>query len=105
VLSTKESCFFLKIGKEYAKATDKEINNIKLFLGFEGIEDVKTNVLSEIKLGSTYLLETGPLKGFNCEVCKFSGKHKVVVQVNSLNQNITATLPTYYLNPLSLVNS
>lgn len=105
VLSTKESCFFLKIGKEYAKATETEINNIKLFLGIEGIENIRTDEISKIKLGSTYILEDGPLRGFNCEVCNFSGKHKVIVKVNSLNQNITATMPAHYINPLRLAHS
>ncbi len=97
VLSTKEACFFLRIGKEYAKATEKEINNIKLFLGMDGIKDVERDIISNIKIGNTYTLKTGPLKGFTCEVCNFSGKHRIIVKVNSLNQNIKATLPAHYL--------
>lgn len=103
VLSVKESCFFLKTGKEYAKATEAEINNIKIFLGTEGVEDFKIDNLNNIRLGKTYVLENGPLKGFNCEICNFSGKHKVIVKVNSLNKNITATLPIHYINPISIV--
>ena len=48
------------------------------------------------KVGEVKKITFGPLSGLECEVLKIGNVNKIIVQIDSLNQNITATVPSYY---------
>lgn len=98
ILNMKESCFFLKTGSEIAIVRQYEIDIIKQFLNLEGI----TNINSiEVEVGKPYKVNYGPLKNLECEVYRVnSNSNKVKIRIASINQDITATIPNYYLQPI-----
>lgn len=100
-LSVDGACAYIKFGREYARVSNEEIMKIKLFLRSEDISDVKSNSKS-IEIGEIKMIEHGPLSGLECEIIKVNNENKIVVRIESIQQNITATLPKYYLSELSL---
>ncbi len=100
-LSIEGACNYVRFGREYAVACEDEINRIKTLLAIEGLESVMT---SDVKLtiGEKYKINYGVLNGLDCEIVRIDTKDKVVVSVDSLQKNIIATLPKYYLSDLSL---
>lgn len=99
IMQIKESCFFLKIGLEYAYVTEKEIETIKSLLSIDGINEITNSNRLPI-VGNEYKINYGPLSDLECEVFKTNGKSKVVVRINSLAHNIIATIPNHYLSEL-----
>ncbi len=96
VLTVKESCFFLKQGNDYAKAQDREIKNIKILLGSDHVDNIKTE--NRFKVSDTCIIDFGPLQGLSCEVIKISKESQVRVLIHSIRQSIIATIPTSYLS-------
>ncbi|MDC3388138.1 UpxY family transcription antiterminator [Flavobacteriaceae bacterium] len=92
--SVNGSCTFLKIGKEYVK--EKEIKNLKLLIEDVNINDIKTNK-NTIKIGDIKKITSGPLIGLKCRVIKTGNKNKIIVKIDSLQQEIIATIPPNYL--------
>ena len=52
-LSVNGACAYIRFGKEYARVTEKGINQIKLLSGGKNISDIETNMelpkISEVK--------------------------------------------------------
>jgi len=93
-LSVNGACAYIRFGKEYARVTNKEINKIKLLIGDENITDIETNAqLPEV--GETKKITYGPLSGLDCEIVKVDNHEKIIVRIDSLQQNIVATIPSY----------
>lgn len=96
-LSVNGACAYIRFGKEYARVTEKEINQIKLLIGDKNISDIETNV--EIpKIGEVKKITYGPLNGLDCEIIKADNHNKIIVRIDSLQQNIMATIPSYVLS-------
>nr|BFF38257.1 UpxY family transcription antiterminator [Tenacibaculum mesophilum] len=91
-LSVNGACAYIRFGKEYARVTEKEINQIKLLIGDENISDIETNV-ELLKIGEVKKITYGPLSGLDCEIIKTDNHNKIIVRINSLQQNIVATVP------------
>ena len=100
-LSVQGACAYIRFGKEYAKATDAEINKIKLLVGAKDILDIETNIQLP-KTGDIKKISYGPLSGLECEVLKANNANKIIVRIDSLHQNITATIPSYYFQETML---
>lgn len=100
-LSVDGACAYIRFGKEYASATEKEINQIKLLVEDNDISDIEID--SKIpKVGDIKQISYGPLDGLECKVLKVGNKNKIIVRINSLQQNIIASIPSYYLEqPIS----
>ncbi|MEM6686119.1 MAG: UpxY family transcription antiterminator [Bacteroidota bacterium] len=95
-LSVYGACAYIRFGKDYARVTEKEINQIKLLTGDTDIIDFE--VTSQLpKVGETKRIIYGPLRGLNCEIVKADNLNKITVRLDSLRQNITVTTPSYYL--------
>ncbi len=94
-LSVDGVCCYIKFGKDYAKVRDYEIENIKSFLNID-LNDVEVSNVPLI--GSSVKVEYGPLAGLDCEVLQVKNKSKVIVEIKSINTNITATIPSCYLS-------
>lgn len=99
VLSIDGACCYIRFGNEYAIATEDEIKKIKYLLNIEGIDQVKTSGLKPT-LGKKYKITHGILNGLECHVCKLDNKDQIIVRIDSIQQNITATLPQYALSEL-----
>lgn len=93
-LSVDGSYAYIRFGKTYAKVSEKEINHIKLLADDTNISDIeiKANVP---KIGDIKKITYGPLNGLECEVIKTGNYKKIIVRIDSLQQNITATIPLY----------
>ncbi|QHI35463.1 Transcription antitermination protein RfaH [Kordia antarctica] len=93
-LSLNGVCSFIRFRNEYARVTTKEIEQIKLLVGDVNITDIETNIkLPEI--GEIKKINYGPLNGLNCEIIKVDNHNKIIVRIDSLRQNIIATIPSY----------
>jgi transcriptional antiterminator RfaH len=95
-LSVNGACMYIRFGMEYAKVSEEEINKIKFLIGKEYITNIETNVMLP-KIGDLMEITHGPLCGLNCKVVKVNNEHKIIVHIESLQQNITATIPANYL--------
>ncbi|MGY0408055.1 MAG: UpxY family transcription antiterminator [Polaribacter sp.] len=96
-LSVNGACSYIRFGKEYARVKEKEIIQIKLLTTDKEITDLKIDSqLPKVKAGEIKKITFGSLSGLECEVLKVGNVNKVIVQIDSLNQNITATIPSYY---------
>lgn len=95
-LSVEGACAYISFGNEYAKVKEKEINQIKYLVGSKDITDIEqTNTLPQV--GTIKKISYGPLNGMECEVIKVNNANKIVVRIQSLQQNITATLPPNFI--------
>ncbi|QHI36908.1 Transcription antitermination protein RfaH [Kordia antarctica] len=97
VLDVNGVCAYIRFGKEYAKVSENEITKIKLLVGAEGITDIEvTHKLP--KVGDIQKILYGPLTGLECEIIRVDNTKKIVVRIESLHQNITATIPPCLLS-------
>ncbi|MEW7293163.1 UpxY family transcription antiterminator [Aquimarina sp. 2304DJ70-9] len=98
--SIEGACTFVRCGGEYALAQDDEIQKIKLFLGSKDVTNVsKSN--DTLEVGEVMMIQYGSLAGLECEVLKVNNESKIVVRLNSINQSITATIPSQFLSKIS----
>lgn len=95
-LSIQGACAYVRFGKEYPRVTEKEIAQIKLLIGDKHVSDLITT--SQLpKSGETKTISNGPLCGLDCEILRADSHEKIVVRIDSLKQNIVATVPSYIL--------
>ena len=94
-LSVNGACNYIRFGSEYARVTEKEISHIKLLIGDNDATNIEMNTQLP-KVGEVKKITFGPLSGLECEVLKIGNVNKIIVQIDSLNQNITAIVPSYY---------
>lgn len=89
---------FVKFGGKHASVSAAEINNIKILLegNYNNIE--VGNALP--KIGELKIITQGLFAGLECEVVKAKDANKIVVRVDSIHMNITAELPSKYLEIL-----
>ncbi len=90
-------CDYIHFGREYAKVTDDEISKIRLFLSINELSDIETSS-ERPKVGKKYTITHGPLCGVECEVSMVNNKDRIVVRIDSIRQNISATIPANYLS-------
>ncbi len=95
-------CSYIRFDCEYAKVRDIEINKIKLLTECMDITDLEVNAKLPT-VGEVIRISHGPLNGLECEVLKVNNQNKILVQIDSIHQNITATIPKFYLSGFSKV--
>lgn len=85
---------YLKFGGEYAAVTDKEMMQIRLILGLDDVQ-----VSRELpSVGEMKKITYGILKDLTCEILEVGNERKILVRIDSIHQNICATLPSYMLS-------
>lgn len=100
-LTVNGACTYIRFGKEYARVTDSEITKIKLLVGDKHITDIE--MITQLpKVGEIKKIDNGPLIGLECEILKVGNVNKIIVQINSLQQNITACIPSYYFEEFDI---
>ncbi len=95
-LAIKSVYKFLQFDGKYAIVNEREILFIKQFLNLEGVENI-TTTQSLPKVGDSIMINYGFLKGLSCTVIKSKNVNRIFVKLDSLNQNITATIPARHL--------
>lgn len=90
------ACTFIKFANEYALAKEEEINSIKLLISTDGLTNINSSE-NLPSLGEFMKISEGPLEGLQCEVLRVDNAYKILVSINSLKQNIVATVPVAFL--------
>lgn len=96
-LSVNGACNYIRFGNECALTTEKEIRQIKFLVGQSDISDIEINTQLP-KIGETKKITYGLLNGLYCEIDKVNNHNKIIVRIDSLQQNIVATIPSYFLD-------
>ncbi len=103
-LSTDGVIKYVKFGSDYALVRTNEIFQIKQLLNLEGAANIKVeNYLPE--RGQKMKICYGPLNGLDCEVVDVNNKFKIVVRIESIQNYITAHLPSLYLEPKAFMEN
>ncbi len=95
-LSINGACTFIKFRNEYARVREEEILNVKLCLGSDEISDLEISNQS-FRVGDVKKINYGSLSGLECEILKVNNTNKIIVRIDSLQQNIIATIPSYHM--------
>lgn len=90
---------FLKNGNQYSKLTNSEYNHLKLLVNAKDIENIQLLTTSP-REGENRKISFGPLQGLEGQVIKSDNKHKIILRIDSMKQNILATVPLHYLMEL-----
>lgn len=101
-LSVEGVCCYIRFGKEYARVTEKEIEKMKFLVEDKNLQGV-TIEKGLPKVGDLKKIIFGPLNDLECEILKVNNTNKIIVRIESLQQNFTATLPADYLCDISQV--
>lgn len=88
---------YIRFGSEYATVSENEITQLKLFMGEGDLTDVTINS-SALKIGDKRIIKRGALSGLECEIVKVDNLNKIIVRIESLQQNVSATIPSYLLS-------
>ena len=83
---------FVRFGNEYAIVSEEEIEQIKALISLNNLEKVELNNVYS-KIGEKVKIKYGPFSGKECVVLRKGNKNKIIVKINSLNQDIVATVP------------
>ncbi|GAA3624985.1 UpxY family transcription antiterminator [Flavivirga jejuensis] len=94
-LSINGACAYISFGNDYARVTEKEITQIKFLIGDKDITDIRMNIELP-KVGEIKKIIYGPLSGLECEVIKTGNVKKIIVRIESLQQNIVAMIPLHF---------
>jgi len=90
---------YIKFSTEHARVTENEIDQIKFLVGSNNVTDLKVN--SHLpKKGDIKKIVYGSFSGLECEVIEVENVNKVIVQLELFNNNITATIPSFYFEGL-----
>lgn len=100
VTSIDGACTFIKCGSVYATIRDSEIQKIKFLLSTDDIINVEKTT-DRLEEGEIALIQCGAFTGLECEILNINNNNKIIVRMDSINQNIIATLPSHYLSKLS----
>ncbi|GAA0710930.1 UpxY family transcription antiterminator [Aquimarina litoralis] len=98
-MSVEGACSFITCGKEYSLATDQEIEQIKFLINSKDVQNIQTDN-RRLLVGEMRMIEKGSLSGLECEIININNENKIIVRLSSINQSITATLPSYYLSKI-----
>lgn len=94
-LSVNGACKYICFGGEYARLTEREIQKIKLLVNDKNITEIKPSVALP-RIGEIKKILKGPLCDFECEILRVNNMNKIVVRLESLQQNFIATVPSDY---------
>ena len=97
VLSLKGVFRCIRFRNEYAQVKDEEIQNIKLLIGHSSVKSISASN-DYIKKGDMREFKYGPLAGLKFEILNPNNSNKILIRIESLKQNITATISSSYLS-------
>ncbi|PHS10310.1 MAG: antitermination protein NusG [Kordia sp.] len=98
-LSVRSEGSFVRFGTKYARVSETDMCLIKLLTSSTSIKDVEVGVDLPLE-GSFKVVNEGALLGLKCKVLNVNNKNKIVVRIESIQQNICVTIPVSYLSDL-----
>jgi len=101
-LTVEGACAYIRFGSEYARVPEIEIAQIKFLTGDSDITDIVVET-NPPKIGERRKIKAGTLSGLECEIIKVNNLNKIIVRIESLQQNVTATIPSYLLSKSTTV--
>jgi len=87
---------YLRFGDYIATVKEQDISIMKGLLKLNGISDVSTNNYLPA-IGERMKINSGQLSGLRCQVVKTKNSNRVFVRIDSLGQNIIASIPANFL--------
>ena len=100
VLEIKGACTFIKIGTTMVRVQEQEINKIKLVINDNSLYDIKITD-KKFAIGEKRKFYDGLFSGQEYEIIRIDKKEKILIRINSLSQNIVASLSNEYLTYFS----
>ncbi len=94
VMTTPGFVTFIKLGGKKAPVPENEILNLKLILDEQVPIDLSAETFHE---GDYVEVDRGPLKNLRGILTNYRGKHKVVIGIDIINQNILVEIPVAFL--------
>lgn len=93
----------LKYLGDYAIVKDSEIENLRIFS--ENEFPIHThNTKIDLSEGTKVVVTKGPLEGLNGVYLKNAGKHRIIIEIESLNNYFEVTLPLNTVKEVLLDN-
>lgn len=89
----------LKYLGQYAIVKHEEIENLKI-LSDNAVPLSNYTTTSQFSKGEKVTISSGPFKGLTAVYLKGSGKHKVIVEIETLGQFIEVTMPSFGIENL-----
>jgi len=77
---------------------EQYISQIKFFVRDKNITDLVEVERSIPKIGEIKKICYESLDGLKCEILNVNNMNKIIIRIDSLQQNITATLPSSYFS-------
>jgi transcriptional antiterminator RfaH len=96
-LDAEGSLYYIKAGRDMARISDEEINNIKLVT--DKSKDIEVSY-DYFQPGRKLVISQGALTGLACEVIRFNGNHKLLVRVELLQRSVLLTMEEKHLMAL-----
>jgi transcription antitermination factor NusG len=84
---------FIKFENKFVIVKELEIDRIRQI-----VNNCSQIELTDLKTGEKKTILSGPLSGLECEIIAFKGKYKIIVNIESLKQNIIAEIPAEQLH-------
>lgn len=99
-LNVHGACAYIRFNNKYAHVRQEEINRMKILIGSDEVYDI-TLSSNLPRVGEIKEIKHGPMTGLECEVLRINDQHTIKVRIESLKQDITAVVPSYYFSELS----
>ena len=89
---------FLKYLGKTAKVKNQEIENLKILL--QDTKNISFIKNAHLEKGKMVMVENGVFKGLVAECVQFNGKHRVIVRINGLENNIEVNIPLSFVSKI-----
>lgn len=91
---------FIKFAGEYAPIPDWQINNLKIIIGSEKKFDI---TCEQFEVGQEVEVTGGSFKGLKGTLIEHRGKQRVLVKINTINQNLLVNINPLYLKKNQII--
>ncbi|NCD71678.1 transcription termination/antitermination protein NusG [Mucilaginibacter agri] len=91
--------YYIRTDNQIAEISESIVSKLKALSSKKLNEDFEVSS-ENFDQGMIADIDSGPLKGFPCEVIQYKGKYQMLVRVELLQRNIIVDLPSYCLTPV-----
>jgi len=90
---------FIKFRDEFARVSDKEINNLQLLV--KNIKDY-SEIQSEVifQQGKSIEITDGPFRGMKGKMISRNGKKRIIIEIDAIKQSISVEIDAQYLRKI-----
>ncbi len=102
VTSIPEVYRFIKFRDEFARVSDKEIENLHLL-----VKDIKdySEIQSEViyQQGRSIEVTDGPFRGMKGKMISRNGKQRIIIEISAIKQSISVQIDAKYLRRIECI--